>query len=461
MDWERSIYRFKKFGRTYLVSTDFGTWMFLAAEEFDHFVRYPIDTLDEELIRRLRERYFIVNPSDLDGEIEAFDRKYHAYFEGPTLFIIGITKTCNLKCEYCHANAERKPVGPYQFSPATIAKTVDFIVDCAGDPCTIEFQGGEPLLGFSIIRQFVETARERGRNLGKRIGFSLSTNLTLLNRRMLEFLNENDVGIAGSIDGPRNVHDKQRTDWNGRGTYERARRSFDQASQSGARVCLISVATKHSLSRIEAIVDEFVERGVSELCLNYPQQNGRALDPFFWDRVGLTSEECFELWKGAIEYMARRKATNGVRLKERYLSLILQKISAPTSPNFMDWRSPCGATIGQISFDGNGDIYPCDDARGDRNLRIGNVHKDTYSDVIRRRLPQEIMGASLLENEICDYCVYKPFCGLCPVLSFKSGGTFQLFRSFKFRCVLFTRMFDYVFRKILEGNDAEFSFDKA
>jgi His-Xaa-Ser system radical SAM maturase HxsB len=458
MSCEKSIFRFKKFGDAYLVSTDIGTWIFLTKGEFDSFMRRSVNEIDRDLYRRLRERSFIVDTSDPDGEIEALHLKFGNFFSNPTLFIIGITRGCNLKCDYCQAKAERNSGSSYKFSEETIAKTVDFIFECTEENATIEFQGGEPLLEFSTIKRFIKAIKDRNRHIKKRIRFTLSTNLTLLNKDKLKYFSDNDVGIVGSIDGPREIHDKQRSYWNGHGSYIKATQAFERAASAGVPLRIIAVATKNSLENIEVVVDEFVERGMPEVFLNWPQRNGRALEQFYWDRIGLSSNEYFHLWKKTIEHIAKINRYRTIPISERYLDLILQKILTPYSPNFMDWRSPCGAIIGQISFDHNGNIYPCDEARGDERLVIGNVHQDTYADVMQQKLTQEIIGASLLENEICDFCVYKPFCGLCPVLNYKSSGNFQSFREFTYRCQIFTAMFDYVFQKILDGDNSVFSF---
>jgi His-Xaa-Ser system radical SAM maturase HxsB len=458
MPCEKSVFRFKKFGDVYLISTDIGSWMFLQADAFDLFMRRPVRELDSGLYQRLRERHFIVDTSFLENEIEALYVKFKNYFSRPTLFIVGVTDECNLKCDYCQANARPpRPAHDGKYSDLTIEKTVDFIFDCIDKKATIEFQGGEPLLEFQTIKKFIEKTKKRNHSKQKRIKFTLSTNLTLLDSDKIKYLSENQVCVVGSIDGPQLIHDRQRKFWSGRGSYSRSKQSFENATRHGVPQKIISVATKNTLKNIKAVVDEFAYNGMSEVQMNWPQRNGRAIETKFWKRIGLSSRDYFKIWKESVEYIAELNKTNKVHISERYLDLILYKILTPYSPTFMDWRSPCGAAIGQLSFDHKGTIYPCDEARGEPRLKIGNVHQDSYKDVIKRRLTRKIIGASLLENEICDYCVYKPFCGLCPVLNYKSYKSFHSYREFVYRCNIFTAMFDYVFHKILIGDDSVFS----
>lgn len=457
MTLHKAQYRFRRFGDRYLISSDIGAWMFLSADEFHEFVTQPIDVLEDDLSCRLRKRGFLVEADDLAREVDISYRKYAPYFEGPVLFIIGVTGACNLNCEYCHADAEIRSPKQDRFSDRTVSKLVDFIIDASAKRATVEFQGGEPLLAFGSIRKIVDEFRSRPAFEEKRIQFTLSTNLTTLDDEKLDYMVENGVQIVTSIDGPASVHDVQRPYASGKGSYETTARAFEKASSRGAKMGIIAVASRHSQGNGERIVDEIVQRSVRNVCINMPEQSGRALEEEHWQNIGLSPDQCFELWREVVEYIATLQEPGAPQINEKFLQLILHKLFMPESPNFTDWRSPCGATIGQISFDHEGNVYPCDEARGDSNLLLGNVHTHTYADVIREELTQEIIGSSLLENGICDACAYKPFCGVCPVLRFKAGGDFQSYRGFRERCGLFTAMFDYVFEKLLEGDTSTFN----
>jgi len=456
MALHKAQYRFRRIRGTYLLSSDIGAWMFLSPDEFDDFVRRPIEALENGLVKRLRARGFIVDTDNLQQEIDVTHRKYARYFDGPVLFIIGVTGACNLSCEYCHANAEVRSPKQDRFSKQTVARLVDFILDAAGDQATVEFQGGEPLLAYESIRKIIEEFKTRPAFRQKRIQFTLSSNLTMLDDAKIQYFTENRVQIVASIDGPSRIHDEQRPYASGRGSYARTARAFEKAHQAGAMMGIITVATRHSQGNAKAIVDEILGRSVHDVCINMPEQSGRALEKPSWQKIGLSPDQCFQLWKDAVEYIATFQQEVIPPINEKFLQLILYKLFMPESPNFTDWRSPCGATIGQISFDHEGNIYPCDEARGDRNLLLGNVNHDKYADVIQNELTQEIIGSSLLENGICDSCAYKPFCGVCPVLRYKAGGDFLSFRGFRERCKLFTAMFDYVFEKILDGDQSMF-----
>jgi uncharacterized protein len=85
-------------------------------------------------------------------------------------------------------------------------------------PALITFYGGEPLLNFPVIEAVVDYVRNRG---FRNVTFSVSTNGLLLNDTIADFLVENEVSVAVSLDGPQPEHDRNRVNANGQGSFSR------------------------------------------------------------------------------------------------------------------------------------------------------------------------------------------------------------------------------------------------
>ena len=75
---------------------------------------------------------------------------------------------------------------------------------------TIEFQGGEPLVNFAVVKHIIEYALEKNRAYGKQLEFTMVSNLSLMDEEKLAYLVDNKVQICTSIDGPEPLHTKQR-----------------------------------------------------------------------------------------------------------------------------------------------------------------------------------------------------------------------------------------------------------
>src|SRR5450759_2048100 len=84
----------------------------------------------------------------------------------------------------------------------------------------IEFQGGEPLLNYEIIKEVVIYAEKINKKKQKHLSFVICTNLTLINEEILEFFKKHNVIISTSLDGPKMVHDSCRIMRSGGSSYD-------------------------------------------------------------------------------------------------------------------------------------------------------------------------------------------------------------------------------------------------
>lgn len=74
--------------------------------------------------------------------------------------------------------------------------------------------------------------RRRETETGKNIKLTLTTNGTLLNDEMIQFLNENRVMLVLSLDGKKETHDNMRPFPNKTGSYEAAVSGFKKVIES-------------------------------------------------------------------------------------------------------------------------------------------------------------------------------------------------------------------------------------
>ena len=145
-----------------------------------------------------------------------------------TTMVLNVTNKCNLACTYCYEYGEDKIVDtrygkqPKFMSEETAEESVEFLLaESRGQEVAhLTFFGGETLLNFPVLQKTVAYARRRAAEEGKRIEFSLTTNATLLEPRIIEWLADNHIGVTVSIDGPKEVQDGLRVFHNGRGSYD-------------------------------------------------------------------------------------------------------------------------------------------------------------------------------------------------------------------------------------------------
>lgn len=125
------------------------------------------------------------------------------YLLRPTsLHIFVVTTDCNGDCIYCQAKSHQSGGGKYMTEK--IAKNaVDIAISSPCQSMAFEFQGGEPLMNFDIIRYIVDYSSSIS---DKDISYNIVSNLTLLNDEILEYITAHNITISTSLDGPAEVH---------------------------------------------------------------------------------------------------------------------------------------------------------------------------------------------------------------------------------------------------------------
>ena len=103
-------------------------------------------------------------------------------------------------------------------SSKDIAPIIEFIKRYARKtPITISFYGGESLLEFDMLDEFVRKAKSEWHNDVK---FEVSTNGTLLSTHVVDWLIANDVTLFLSLDGAARVQNRQRKTSSGLGSFK-------------------------------------------------------------------------------------------------------------------------------------------------------------------------------------------------------------------------------------------------
>ena len=84
---------------------------------------------------------------------------------------------------------------------ATAVNVAKIIMQTPSPEVKIEFQGGEPLLNFGIVKLITQEAKRINRHRHKNLSFVICTNLTLMDDDKLRFLREEGITISTSLDG--------------------------------------------------------------------------------------------------------------------------------------------------------------------------------------------------------------------------------------------------------------------
>jgi His-Xaa-Ser system radical SAM maturase HxsB len=304
-------------------------------------------------------------------------------------------------------------------SRAHADRALEFTFRSPASHIKIEFQGGEPLLNFDLVRYVVERAKEINRTRQKNLAFVIATNLARLTDDILAFCKEHDVYFSTSLDGPADLHDNHRPLRGG---------SSHAAALAGIRrvrdalgpeyVSALMTTTPASLPRVEEIIDEYVRQGFHIIFL-------RSLSPYgFAVRTSLVRKygvgDWLDFYKRGLAYVLDLNR-RGYAFREDYTSIVLQKMFSPRGTGYVDLQSPAGIGIGAIVFNYDGAVYASDEGRmlaemKDESFRLGHLDMDSYEAIMTNDALLGPLEDTVLESSpMCTDCPYLPYCGADPV----------------------------------------------
>ncbi len=439
----------------YLITNDSGKYLEIEEEDFKRFTRGEVDP-KSPLGVELQTRGFLREWMDFQALSKDWAQRNAFLSAGTGLHIIVVTLRCNQKCVYCQVTSVGMNETSTDMTEGTASQVVRRIFESPNPSITIEFQGGEPLVNWPIVRYVVEAARKINKTAKKNLMIGLVSNLSLMDDEKIEFLLKNNVTFCTSLDGPASVHEENRK-WLGGTAHGEVTRWWnvimEKTKRKKYRIDALTTITRLSLSHPKEIIDEYLSLGARGIYLRYLSPLGFALKT--WEKIGYTSDEYLAFYKTAMDYIIEINLKDKKKpFFENMAKQFLTKILLGEDPNNMDVRNPCGAGIGQVAYNFDGAIYTCDEGRmlsrmKDESFRIGHVKEGGFTDYMRHPAVRSLIASSSLEGQPqCSTCVYKPYDGVCPIYNYVTEGDIVSRMHSNHRCHIHMGILDYLFEKM-------------
>lgn len=458
--YSSAYYNWAEFNGQFLLTNDIGRYCFLSEDEFYDFAEGRLSP-DSDTFDALKEHGFL--HQDQDEYISEFQYDMagmkRCLLSATRLVILVLTDSCNQRCVYCQAGGAHTS----KMSAETCRKAVNLAVQSPVSHMTIEFQGGEPTMNPEALRFTIPYARKVFAEHGKNVDFALVSNMTNIDAELLRWLIEQDVNISTSLDGNRIVHEYNRPLAVHKSSYNAWHEGIEIYRKLCAKcgknsvISAIQTTTRKSLNCPEEIIDEYISNGINQLYVRPLTPLGRAREN--WNVIGYSPEEYVNFYCRLIDCMME-KCRDGVYVSEATASIYLKRILNRESVGHTEFRSPCGAAVGQIAVNYDGNIYTCDEGRmlanmGDDIFRLGSVD-NTYRELMKSPAAHAVCTASCAEAlPMCCDCVYLPYCSVCPVVNYGLEGNLIQRDEHSYRCVISKGILDYLFAVIRKNNPDE------
>lgn len=424
-------FRFQRRGQDFLLVNDVGEYQSIGKETFERFIHRELDCRSNDFID-LKAKHMLWD-SHLPETINLLATQYRSrkrfLYDFTSLHMFVVTRRCNQRCSYCHASSMSKNAGKqYDMDRATARRCVELAFQSPSPGIKIEFQGGEPLLNFEILKEIVEYAEELNQTAQKELAFVVCTNLLDLDQLEMNFIKSKGLYVSISLDGPREIHDTYRITQSGIGSYAAVVKNLAilMRELGKDKISALMTVTPASVQKLKHVIDEYLEQGLGAIFF-------RPMNPFGlakrdWDKLGYSVTDFLSAYRIALEFIIEINL-NGIHFPEVYAQLLLTRILTPDSTGFVDLQSPAGVGIGGVIYDTNGDVFISDEARmlahakNDKRFCLGNAHNQSWSEIFCSKILREIISESCIEAlPGCAWCVFQPYCGADPVRNYALYG---------------------------------------
>ncbi len=435
--------------------------------------KYPIKEVSKKIkeIDQLasKRNYFsnLIPKSIKRIEFKEIKEKCENYCSHLTL---SITEQCNMRCKYCVYSSSY----PYdrghskaKMPEDTAFKAIDFFFkhSLKTENISIGFYGGEPLIYYPLLRKCVYYANRLNEKYKKNLIFTITTNGTLLNDEIVKFLIRNRIGLAISLDGPKEIHDRYRVFKQGKGSYEAVLKNLMKLKDIDHKYFKkhvnynVVVTPPYEFFKLEKFFNEndeifvdtypfinFVIDLNTDFVMKYSQDTQIS-------KKSLKLKN--EILLGQYKNMITKERKN--KFLEPIFNMIFKKIHLrkiyPKFEEEYSFNHLCIPGASKLLVNSNGKFHYCTNVSS--SMSIGNIHKGFDYNKIKQLYNKYID----LTYDDCRNCWAIRICNACYYSAVK-GDTFDLSqkREICTRIKKRVKAMFIIYNEILEDNEQAFDY---
>ena len=424
-------FRFSRLaGDDYVLTNEAGQFEILDRVTLERLVRHQLDPRSLAY-QNLKGSHFLI---DADSSV-AIDllalkvrTKMRRLADFTALHIFVVSLRCEHSCPYCQVSRRTDDKLAFDMPWEVAQRSIELAFRSPSPAIKIEFQGGEPLLNFPLIEQVVTEAERLNERAGKNLAFVIATNLALLDDRILTFCKAHDIHLSTSLDGPRELHNRNRPRPGG-DSYERTIEGIRaaRAALGRDRVSALMTSTDASLGRVRDIIDEYIRHGFNSIFLRPLSPYGFAVKTRSYRAYD--TDQWLAFYFEGLDYIVELNKA-GVPFVETYAATILTKMLSPFETGYVDLMSPAGIGIAAVVYNYNGDVFASDEGRmlaemGDTTFRLGHAMHNSFEEIFTSEALLRPLEESFARSApMCADCAFEPWCGADPVFHHATQGDY-------------------------------------
>lgn len=317
---------------------------------------------------------------------------------------------CNMRCHYCfYADiTARRNVKSYGIMKTETAENLikNILVDSEDfGQVTFAFQGGEPTLaGLSFFEFFVQVVQAEVKALNRKvnINYAFQTNGLVLNDEWCEFFKKNRFLVGLSLDGNATMHNENRVDAKGKGTYSRIMAAKQCLEKHSVEYNILWVLTSQHARYPQKVWNFLIKNSIKYVqfipCLSELNSEERTIEALTPERFAKFYIGLFQQWKSE---MAKGNYIS-VKFFDDLFNLLMDKTV-----------TACGLTghcQQHFVVEADGSVYPCDFYTLD-SWRVGDFNDQTVGEIATTAHMKSFTTREKNISTKCGSCTWVNMCG--------------------------------------------------
>lgn len=328
-----------------------------------------------------------------------------------------VTDTCNLACKYCYCSMNCLKKHNQMMSREIIRKGIDsFIPESKLDELDIIFFGGEPLLNKSAIKYATRYINDVSKVYSKKIQYGMTTNGTLIDDDIADFIIENNIALMVSLDGNEKLHDSQCPSKKKEGSFISALAGINKILYRRKELSVRATLISPFKVKIQELMEYFKNIGFEKIVIGPVSQAVGCPNVFSFtekDYKELSNQEN-ELLEETISILSSGKTPPYSAFKLGFKKIAFGNLGIRVNR--------CGAAVTNNALDTMGDYYPCHRFIGMDSWKVGNITKGLDNE----KCKMFWVKYNKTIKDYCGICWAYPLCsGPCPWDLCKLDGTME------------------------------------
>ena len=314
------------------------------------------------------------------------------------------SSACNMACRHCFyrdISQNRESAFEGMLSLEKMEQIVKAALEYAEGSCTFAFQGGEPTLaGLDFSRQLL-AIEGRYAKPGVAINHSIQTNGYAIDTKWAVFFAENHFLVGLSLDGPADLHNRNRLDLLGKGSWNRVMNAVRLFETHGVSYNVLCVVTGQNARSIQRIYQFYKKQGFRWLqfipCLEpLGQERGMEQYNLSAESYGDFLIRLFDLWLADL----RQGHYISIRQFDNWFSILMGR-----SPEVYSM----GCCSIQFVIEGDGGVYPCNFYVLDQWC-LGTIEQNSFAEMQAGSAAEAFVKVSRRIPNTCKNCEGYALC---------------------------------------------------